>query len=202
MAYDKEKRRQHYLDNKERLLEQQRVYRKNNKEAVKKNRDKYLEENKEHVAKVRKAYKLKNKEEIREKQRIYDKERRTKPEVKEREKINAKKYREKNKDKLYHLTWNLRVRIHDAFRRNGYKKTSKTCELLGTTFEEVKTHIEQQFTEGMSWDLVGPKIHIDHKIPLASAKNEEELIKLFHYTNLQPLWAEDNMKKGSKILTY
>jgi hypothetical protein len=43
--------------------------------------------------------------------------------------------------------------------------------------------------------------HIDHIIPLASAKTEEEMIKLCHYTNLQPLWAIENMSKGSKIIT-
>ena len=52
----------------------------------------------------------------------------------------------------------------------------------------------------MSWGLMGKHIHIDHIIPLSSAKTEEEVYELCHYTNLQPLWAEDNLKKGSKIL--
>ena len=67
-------------------------------------------------------------------------------------------------------------------------------------FETVKKHIERLFTKKMNWNLMGSEIHIDHKIPLASAKTEEELIKLFHYTNLQPLWKKDNFKKHSKIL--
>jgi hypothetical protein len=65
--------------------------------------------------------------------------------------------------------------------------------------EFLKKHLEIQFIEGMSWENQG-KWHIDHKIPLSSAKTEEEVYKLCHYTNLQPLWAEDNLKKGSKIL--
>jgi hypothetical protein len=52
----------------------------------------------------------------------------------------------------------------------------------------------------MSWDRIGKEIHIDHIIPLSSAKSEDEIYKLCHYTNLQPLWAEDNLKKSNKIL--
>ena len=219
MMHDEEGGYERLIKRKERTSEQQKIYRANNKEDRKEKRKKYLEENKEYVATVCKAYRLRNRDKIREKQKVYDKERRAKPEVKEKNRISNKEYREKNKDTLrvkqnlyylnrrqndplYHLTWILRVRIRDAFRRNGYKKTSKTCELLGADFKTVSKYIEQQFTEGMVWGLVGPKIHIDHKIPLASANNKEELIKLFHYTNLQPLWAEDNLKKSDKVLTF
>jgi hypothetical protein len=61
--------------------------------------------------------------------------------------------------------------------------------------------MENKFTEGMSWDNQG-KWHIDHIIPLSSANSEEEIYKLFHYTNLQPLWAKDNLSKHNKILEY
>ena len=57
-----------------------------------------------------------------------------------------------------------------------------------------------KFTEGMSLDIMGRDIHIDHIIPLSSAKTEEEVYRLCHYTNLQPLWAEENLKKGNRIL--
>ena len=60
--------------------------------------------------------------------------------------------------------------------------------------------IESQFKEGMTWENWGRGIgkwNIDHKIPLASATSEKEIIKLMHYTNLQPLWAEENSAKGS-----
>jgi hypothetical protein len=57
------------------------------------------------------------------------------------------------------------------------------------------------FTEKMNWDNYG-KWHVDHIIPLSSANTEEEIYKLCHYTNLQPLWAEDNIKKSNKIIKY
>lgn len=87
-----------------------------------------------------------------------------------------------------------------AIKRKGYKKSNYTKNLLGADFETVKKHIERQFKKGMTWKnntIYG--WHIDHKIPLASAKTEDELIALFHYTNLQPLWADENKKKSDKI---
>ena len=78
------------------------------------------------------------------------------------------------------------------------QKNNKTFEVVGCTPEELKNHIESKFLVGMSWENQGDW-HIDHIIPLSSAINEDEIIKLCHYTNLQPLWALDNMKKGSKL---
>ena len=65
--------------------------------------------------------------------------------------------------------------------------------------DNIKDFFENLFTEGMSWDNQG-KWHIDHIIPLASATTYDEVIKLSHYSNLQPLWASDNMRKGARIL--
>ena len=78
-------------------------------------------------------------------------------------------------------------------------KLRGNSKLLGCSYEEVREHLSKQFTEGMSWDNYG-EWHIDHIIPLASATTEEEVLKLYHYTNLQPLWAKDNLSKGCKIL--
>jgi hypothetical protein len=63
----------------------------------------------------------------------------------------------------------------------------------------LKEHIEKQFIDDMNWDNKG-NWHIDHIIPLSSAKTEVELMKLFHFSNLQPLWASDNIKKSNKIV--
>jgi len=99
---------------------------------------------------------------------------------------------------LFKLKCTLRSRTIQAFKTKGYRKNTKTQEMLGVDWEVAKKNLERQFTEGMSWNNHG-EWHIDHIIPLASANTEEELIKLCHYKNLQPLWAIDNLKKGSKI---
>jgi len=58
--------------------------------------------------------------------------------------------------------------------------------------------MEAKFVDGMNWDNIG-EWHIDHIIPLSSAETEQEIIKLCHYTNLQPLWAFDNISKGNRL---
>jgi hypothetical protein len=63
----------------------------------------------------------------------------------------------------------------------------------------LKIYLEEKFIDGMSWENQG-KWHIDHILPLSSATNEDELYKLCHFTNLQPMWATDNIRKGAKII--
>lgn len=105
---------------------------------------------------------------------------------------------------LFKLTLTLRGRISGEFRRaklgDNIKGTQSTIDLLGADFTVVMQHIESQFQEGMTWDSHGRKgWHVDHIVPLASAKTKEELFKLFRFENLQPLWAEDNHKKHAKL---
>ena len=101
-------------------------------------------------------------------------------------------------DSLFKLLYTLRKRTRQVFKNKKFIKPS-TRLLIGEDLSFVKNYLENQFTEGMSWENHG-KWHIDHIIPLSSASNESELIKLCHYTNLQPLWAFDNLSKGSKII--
>ena len=100
-------------------------------------------------------------------------------------------------DPMFALRIKMRSIIRKAFDRNGYTKRSKSQSILGCTFEQLKEHLESQFKHGMSWENRS-EWHIDHIIPLASAKTEEDVIRLNHYTNLQPLWAEDNLRKSDK----
>ncbi len=103
-----------------------------------------------------------------------------------------------NNDIMQNLRERTRTRLYNFFKYKEKTKSKKTLELIGCSWEELKIHIEKQFVDGMSWDRRS-EIHFDHHIPLASAKNEEELIKLCNYKNLVPLWAIDNLKKGVKI---
>jgi len=99
----------------------------------------------------------------------------------------------------------LRARIRSALINNArgkINKAKKTEELLGCKISELKSLFSQKFTRGMSWKkfLTG-EIHIDHIMPCISfdLTKESEQSKCFHYTNLQPLWAKDNLSKGAKI---
>ena len=105
-------------------------------------------------------------------------------------------------DPIFKISANIRTRIYSYLRNKSIKKTNKTYDLIGCSPEFLKEHIEKKFTQGMSWELLGKFIHIDHIIPLSSAKNESEFVKLCHYTNLQPLWATDNLKKGKKTMYF
>ena len=91
----------------------------------------------------------------------------------------------------------VRHRIFLAFQRSGYSKNTETEKMIGCSFDYLENHLEKQFEDGMSWDNMG-EWHIDHRLPLAAAKNKGELLKLSHYSNLQPMWAKENISKGDK----
>jgi len=103
---------------------------------------------------------------------------------------------------LFKLKQNVRHRVREFLKQKNIKKNSKTFELVGCTPEFLKDYLETKFTKGMSWDLMGKYIHIDHITPLSSANTDEEIYELCHYTNLQPLWAEDNLKKSNKMMYF
>ena len=190
-AYQKD-----YRDNnKEKLAYSNKEYRENNKEKLsklakesyKKHRSKrlddaksYYKNNKEKVLAYGKEYNIKNKDKINSSKRLWA------------------KYKRKH-DPLFKLKGNLSHRTNQAFKVKFWNKESKTKDMLGCSYEVAKNHLERQFTKGMNWSNHG-KWHIDHIIPLASANNKKELYKLCHYTNLQPLWAIDNLSKHAKIV--
>jgi hypothetical protein len=105
-----------------------------------------------------------------------------------------------NNNPLFALKKRLRTLIRGSFRKSGYTNfKARTEEIVGISFNEFKVYMESKFVNGMNWENRS-EWHIDHIIPLSSAKSEQELIALSHYTNLQPLWAMDNLKKSNKIL--
>lgn len=158
-------------------------YDKKHYENIKEKKQEYYKNNSNKIKQNTKEYRLKNTE--------------YKPKV---NKQYFKEYFKKRRliDPLFKLRCNTRARIIQSIKNNGYSKKSKSYQILGCTFEEFKMHLENQFTKGMNWENQG-KWHLDHIYPVSLATDEKHLIQLNHYTNFQPLWAIDNIKKGNKI---
>lgn len=114
--------------------------------------------------------------------------------------IDRAKQRRKT-DVVFRIVSNCRSRIHKVIKNN--KKTDRSLILIGCSGNQLKLHLEQQFTEGMSWSNYGKDgWEIDHIKPcsLFNMVDPEEQRKCFHYTNLQPLWALDNKIKSNKYV--
>lgn len=183
--------------------EQNKIYRIKNQDKIKtRNKKKYAENAEEQKIKLKEYYKL-NSDKIKVRTLEYYKKNKTKigearrKYTKERLKI----------DPLFKITRNLRNRLWVCLNRNDWKKDTNFAKYIGLKDQnELKTYIESLFEPGMTWENYGKTFHIDHIVPLNGAKTEEELYKLYHYTNLRPLWSKDNIVKGHKFdfkeLTY
>jgi len=96
---------------------------------------------------------------------------------------------------------NVGHRLIGFLRRRNMRKTNRTFKMVGCTPEFLKEYLEKKFKPGMTWqNHTRTGWHIDHIIPLNSAKTPEAVEKLMHYTNLQPLWSKENIRKSNKIL--
>lgn len=167
----KKHKKEYYLTYKDIIIEKQKDYREANNEKIKERNKQYRKENKQYINDYQKYY---------------------------------KKERRKN-DPLYRLIDSTRSMIKKQFKLKGYIKESRTFEILGCSYEDFKIYLESFFKDDkawMNWDNYGnPKDgifelnkswDIDHIKPLSSATTEEEIIKLNHYTNLQPLCSFTN----------
>lgn len=186
---------------------------KKNAERVKNYRGEYLKENQWKVSLASKTWREKNKERYdasckawREKNKDVIRRHSMATKRKYKEKITAQSVayasKRRKENPMVALTTVLRNRTAAAFRKKRIAKDSKTLEIIGCSWEELKSHIDRQMLYGMTWGNRGEKWHIDHIIPLASAKTANELKRLCHYTNLRPLWASENLSKGSKEITH
>jgi len=141
------------------------------------------------------SYYKKNRDKLLKKQEQY----RSDPKNKEKRKKYIRTYQQKQRlNKSYKIKDNISRRIRSAI--NG-KKNHKTIELLGCSIKQLKIHLEKQFKNGMSWDNYGLYgWHIDHIKPCSTfdLTDVEQQKICFNYTNLQPLWAEENLSKGNK----
>jgi hypothetical protein len=162
-------------------------YRIDNKEKIKEYNTKWNKENQEYYKKYFEEYNKLNYEK--------EKERKLKWSRDNKEYSNNYQKQRKKEDILFRLKTNIRTSV------NRYLKyrSKHTFEIVGCSPQFLKEHLESQFIDGMTWENRS-EWHIDHIIPLSSAKTEDELYMLCHYKNLQPLWAEDNLKKSNKIL--
>ncbi len=102
-------------------------------------------------------------------------------------------------DPLKRIANSCRRRTSKLLKSKQWRKNCVFKEYIGCELYEFKQHLESKFQIGMNWDNYG-FWHIDHIIPLSSANDVNRLYELCHYTNLQPLWAKDNLSKGAKIL--
>ena len=194
----KQYKKEWYQSNKESLKIKSKEYRVKNAEQIKIDKKKYNQENKEKIRISRKKFYAKNPK-AREKLNLN----KVKYKKSDKCKLNANQYakEKRRKDPLQQFKECLRSRISSALKGRLWKKTNRTQEILGCDYLTVKSYLENQFKPGMTWKNMGKGgWHIDHKIPLATAKTKEVMEKLCHYTNLQPLWAEDNLSKGAKIM--
>ena len=183
--------KKYVIDNKEKIMLKKKEYKENNKEKIKEwknnNKEKISQYNKNYLSKYREV----NKEELAKKQQEYY-------QVNKKE-INKRRNESINKNPVKKIQRNLRSRVNVGL--TGKCKSEKTKQLLGCTIDELKIYLEKQFTEGMTWDNYG-EWHVDHILPVSKfdITNEIEQHVCFHYQNLQPLWAKENISKGCKMV--
>jgi len=200
---DKEYYKKYCEENKIKISERKKLYYQKKKNDILEKQKKYYDENSEMIKdRERKKYKD-NLEKGRERGRNYYDKNKESFLAKQKERYNIDgadgiKKRRKT-DLLFKLKGSMGNRLRSFIKQKGYHKNKRTFQTIGCTPKELKLFLEEKFKKGMSWENHG-EWHIDHIIPLASAKNEEEIYKLNHYTNLQPLWKEENLSKGDKIL--
>lgn len=174
------KSRASYHANKEERLRAMAKWRKENKEKIRQTNLAYRQGNKSKIAAHKDEWRKNNKAKVQVIQTRYA----------------AKKLKT---DPVFCLKNRMRVRMCQAMRPAGVQKSNRTLSLIGCTSTQLKQHIELKFLPGMTWGN-RRRWHVDHIIPIAAfdISTEEGQKAAFHYTNLQPLWAKDNLRKSAK----
>lgn len=189
--YDKNR----YQQNRNKISEQKKVYYQEHKEEILKRTKDYDKKHKKQKQQIDKIRYQNNRLKLLEQTKDYYKNN------KEKYNKNTTNY-QKNRRKIdinYKLKVYLRSRLRLALKGNA--KKGKTLELLGCSIQQLRKHLEKQFKVDMTWSNYG-LWHIDHIRPCASFNLQDptEQARCFNYTNLQPLWAKDNLEKSDKIL--
>lgn len=173
-----ERSRIHYENNKEHHLARCQQRREQNKERIKERQRAWYQANRVAILATRKLQR--------------DDEKRSKEMASRKERIK--------RDPVFAMACRLRTQIATAlsvFDKTGVSRAS-SAKIIGCSFAEFKQHIERQFNGGMCWENRG-RWHIDHIVPLASAKTEDEVLALFDFTNLRPMWASANISKSNQV---
>lgn len=191
---EKERKRKYYESNREALLKKSKKYRLNNIDVCKEKDKKRYTNDPEKFKKYHKDYYELNKEIVLQKSKEYN----SREEVKERRRNYEREYvkRRRKEDPFYNLKYQLRSFLSN--RLKGWK-SKKTEEILGCSFEEFKLYLESKFETWMNWKnrgLYNGELNygwdLDHIIPISTAESEEDVIRLNHYTNFQPLCSYTN----------
>lgn len=175
----REKSRENYFNNKDSILAQAKQYRETNKALIRERDNQYKARNRIALSQKQSKYQKLNANMLNAYRRQYIKQRRS-------------------TDRMFAVKLNMRTRFKFELAKRGEERSIKANEYLGCSWVFLRDYLAQKFTDGMSWNNYG-EWHVDHIMPLASATTRDDLIKLCHYSNLQPLWAFDNLSKGAKI---
>lgn len=106
--------------------------------------------------------------------------------------------RKKETDKLFREKERIRSSILSSLKEKSFRKNGIAEKYLGCSKEEFNNRIASLFRSGMSWEN-RDEFEIDHVIPLSEVKEVEDIKKLWHYTNLQPLWGWENNLKSNRL---
>ena len=159
-------------------------WRDSNKEYMSNKSKTWYEQNKEHRKEYIKEYHKNNIDKIRKTKRDYERNR-------------------KARDPLYKLISNFRTAIYQVLKESNVEKNKHYFDILQYTPEQLITHLENKFTDKMTWDNYG-EWHVDHKLPIThfniSEMGDSEFIKCWSLDNLQPMWGDENIKKSNKLL--
>lgn len=118
-----------------------------------------------------------------------------------RKKITAYEEDRKKIDPVFKLKKQIRNEIRMSFNRRGFRKSARTEEIVGCTRDFFVKYLKQTWLDEYGVEWTGQPCHIDHIVPLATAKKEEDIVHLCHYTNLRLLTPKDNMEKSDKLIT-
>lgn len=170
------------VENAESLRVEKARWYQENKERLKEKARLNHAQNKDRASQRNREWRLKNRDRSRKYHRDYEMERR-------------------RSDPSFAISITMKSRVRMALKKSHSKKASKTATLIGCSIEQLRVHIERGFKRGMTWKNYGTHWHIDHILPCASFElsDPRQQLQCFHWSNLQPLWSVENLKKSDNI---